>query len=320
VRGRLLVRRVWRERALRIELNKITLERSFPFSGDPTRTCRFNKFTNACMNVIHSAMRCLFCKNDSSTSRSIEHIVPESLGNVDHILPAGIVCDRCNNYVAREIEKPLLDARYFRERRFQAGLPNKEKRIPALEAIHVQSRTPVDLMRVLGEDGISIGARPHVDESHWVKSIRKDRRGTLLIPIGEIPSECLISRFLAKVGLEVLAHRALNVPGGLDEIVDHPHLDELREYIRIGNPRKNWPYLRRSLYPAGFLFVDGAESYEVLHEFDILVTSKNEYYIILALFGEEYALNLGGPELEGYRQWLRQNNNVSPLYHGKNAL
>jgi len=38
-------------------------------------------------------MRCIFCMNDSSDSRSKEHIIPESLGNEAHILPRGIVCD-----------------------------------------------------------------------------------------------------------------------------------------------------------------------------------------------------------------------------------
>ena len=36
-------------------------------------------------------MRCIFCKKDSSNSRSVEHIPPESLSNEEHTLPAGIV-------------------------------------------------------------------------------------------------------------------------------------------------------------------------------------------------------------------------------------
>ena len=50
-------------------------------------------------------MRCIFCKKDSCNSRSVEHILPESLGNEEHILPAGIVCDRCNNYFASSVEQ-----------------------------------------------------------------------------------------------------------------------------------------------------------------------------------------------------------------------
>lgn len=39
-------------------------------------------------------MRCLFCKADSSTSRSREHIVPESFGNTEQALKTdNALCD-----------------------------------------------------------------------------------------------------------------------------------------------------------------------------------------------------------------------------------
>ena len=53
-------------------------------------------------------MICLFCKENSTNSISVEHIIPESLGNKEHILPKGIVCDKCNQYFAIKLEKPLL--------------------------------------------------------------------------------------------------------------------------------------------------------------------------------------------------------------------
>ena len=49
-------------------------------------------------------MRCLFCKQDSSNTKSVEHIIPESLGNKTLILPRGYVCDKCNNYFAIKVE------------------------------------------------------------------------------------------------------------------------------------------------------------------------------------------------------------------------
>ncbi|NWK46435.1 HNH endonuclease [Ralstonia pickettii] len=48
-------------------------------------------------------MRCIFFKEDPSTSRSVEHIVPESLGSPDHVLPVGAVCDGCNQYFSRKV-------------------------------------------------------------------------------------------------------------------------------------------------------------------------------------------------------------------------
>ncbi len=32
-------------------------------------------------------MKCLFCKQSSADTKSVEHIVPESLGNTTFILP-----------------------------------------------------------------------------------------------------------------------------------------------------------------------------------------------------------------------------------------
>ena len=38
-------------------------------------------------------MKCLFCKQSSTDTKSVEHVVPESLGNTKFILPLGYVCD-----------------------------------------------------------------------------------------------------------------------------------------------------------------------------------------------------------------------------------
>ncbi|MDH4100874.1 MAG: HNH endonuclease, partial [Nitrospirota bacterium] len=108
-------------------------------------------------------------------------------------------------------------------------------------------------------------------------------------------------------------------PGGLDEIINQPELEKLRRYVRLGNSKLVWPYSHRTVYSPDSQFDDGGGPYEVLHEFDILVTPTNEYYIVVAIFGEEFALNLGGPEIDGYEHWLRANDNKSPLYSGKNA-
>src|SRR5436309_15606851 len=79
--------------------------------------------------------RCVFCKRDSGASRSIEHILPESLGNKEHTLPAGVVCDACNNYFASGIEQPVLESGHFVTARFSALIPNKREKMPMLPAM-----------------------------------------------------------------------------------------------------------------------------------------------------------------------------------------
>lgn len=61
----------------------------------------------------------------------------------------------------------------------------------------------------------------------------------------------------------------------------------------------------------------------MLHEWDILAIRDNktpqvsEYYVIIAIFGVEYAINLGRAELDGFHQWLKDNNYDSFLYSKK---
>ena len=39
-----------------------------------------------------------------------------------------------------------------------------------------------------------------------------------------------------------------------------------------------------------------------------------ELFFVIVIWGMEYAINLGGPDIKGYINWLEKNNYVSPLY------
>jgi HNH endonuclease len=80
-------------------------------------------------------MRCIFCKGDSTQSRSVEHIIPEALGNIEHVLPRGIVCDTCNNYFARKVEGPLLETQWFWHARSHQAIGNKRGFITPMSGI-----------------------------------------------------------------------------------------------------------------------------------------------------------------------------------------
>jgi hypothetical protein len=75
----------------------------------------------------------------------------------------------------------------------------------------------------------------------------------------------------------------------------------------------------RRIYDADARVVCGQSKPEqTVHEFDILQTEQLEYYFVLALFGVEMAINVGGPVIDGYLKWLQEHDGVSPLYYGKN--
>lgn len=218
-------------------------------------------------------MRCIFCKKDSSGTRSVEHVIPESLGNTDHVLPKGLVCDSCNRYFAIKIEQPLLEATIFRDLRRGMVIPNKRGRFPS-------------------------PAEPDASL---------------------LPTYRTMGRFIGKVGLEALAARTHYVKGWEQDVIDKPELDGIRGYVRYNQGKEDWPFAFRTLYPVNAVFKEGEEAYQVLHEYDLLLTERNELYIVVAILGVEFALNLGGPELDGYLDWVKRHDYRSPLYTRRNA-
>lgn len=262
--------------------------------------------------------RCIFCKKDSGSSRSVEHILPESLGNKEHTLPAGVVCDPCNNYFASSVEQPVLESEHFLTARFNELIPNKRGKMPLLPAV---------LLPVMRGGGQLYAYRAEVTrgpsgdfyldaETAAEGGIASGEITRLVIPAsGEKPQRDVFARFLAKVAVECMALRVLeNAPELLPEFSDDKQIGSLCEYARFGKPSLVWPYSERQIYTPGRLFCENGDQYEVLHEWTFLHTDKGEMYFVMAILGIEYAMNIGGPDLEGYDVWLRQNHGRSPLY------
>lgn len=260
-------------------------------------------------------MNCIFCKADSTGSCSVEHIIPESIGNTDYVLPPGVVCDRCNAYFSIKVEKPLLETPYFRDMCYRGRIRNKQGNPPRVQGIHLQGLAPVDLIPDMNGNGASICASRENDEKRLVETIRELTRFTIVVPVPVEPDQQLLSRFLAKVAIESLALKLFDVAGGIREVAEKSELGPLREYARRGTHGSFWPYHSRSLYPPDFLFMESeSEPYEVLHEWTFLYTEGYELYFVLALFGIEYAINMSGPYIDGYKQWLTEKSDNSPLY------
>lgn len=263
------------------------------------------------------SMRCIFCRQDSSTSKTAEHIIPEALGNKKHILPRGVVCDNCNSYFGLKVERPLLDSDYFRQARSRNLIYNKENRVPSITGVFLPGFIPIEMM--WDKEGRSMSPTRERDTSKFINVLHHIQEGKLIVPIPERPDELLMSKFLAKAALEVLASLFLAVPGELDEVIDKSELDELRHYARFGAPPNFWPFNTRVIYPEGKMFVEGTQRYEVLHEHTLLYTESSELYLVVAILGIEYVINMGEPKIDGYIEWLKQRSFKSPLYINRNA-
>lgn len=154
-------------------------------------------------------------------------------------------------------------------------------------------------------------------EDAAIKTIAEGRINRVIIPAeGPKPDRNVFSRFLGKVAVEAMAARPIkNAPEMLDEFVQDEQVDYLRNYVRYGKPGLEWPYSERRIYAADFYFpTEDGGSYEVLREFDFLHTDQGEMYFVLAMLGTEYAINIGGPDFEGYTRWLAKHDRFSPLY------
>jgi len=263
--------------------------------------------------------RCIFCKKDAGSSRSVEHIVPESLGNKEHTLPPGVVCDSCNNYFASSVEQPVLESVYFMASRFNALIPNKRRRMPRLPGILLPGhRRGQQVQFHRAEVSRDTGGNFELyAEERAEEAIALGKTNRLIIPAsGPKPNHQLFSRFLAKVAIESMAQRLLNGEGDLlREFIDDEQLALLRNYARHGKSGLHWPYSERQIYSSDVLFPDAnGNPYEVLHEWTFLYTDPKEMYFVIAILGVEYAINIGGPDIDGYASWLRQHDGQSPLY------
>jgi hypothetical protein len=261
-------------------------------------------------------MRCIFCKEDTAGSISTEHIIPESLGNCEHILGPGIVCDKCNQYFGTHIEKPLLEEPWFVHARHRALIASKKGHIPPISGLHLQSCSLVEFGYHKGVRVI-YPSRPE-DSPRFVATITSRSGGTIIVPVPSDPEPRLLSCFLAKVAIEALAQRLQGVPRGIEEILQNDALEPLRRYARLGTTPSMWPFHTRTIYPEDqVLHEEGYGDYEVLHEYTFLYPSlplSDSLYFVLALLGVEYAVNMDRPDTEEYEDWLATNSGASPLY------
>jgi hypothetical protein len=53
--------------------------------------------------------RCIYCLSDDGSFTSVEHVLPEAMGNQEVVLPQGVVCDRCNNETLSRLDQYFIE-------------------------------------------------------------------------------------------------------------------------------------------------------------------------------------------------------------------
>ena len=133
---------------------------------------------------------CLFCLSTQEAFTRQEHPIPESLGNDDLILPAGFVCDSCNQYFGAKLEQEVLNKAPFGIERVAQAVRNKRGKLPKIV------NRNVELQSTGFWDRFVFRSDPPHDH------ITRLRDGRMLLH-PEWANPNAIVRFLLKIGLEL---------------------------------------------------------------------------------------------------------------------
>lgn len=273
-------------------------------------------------------MYCIFCHKDSSSSRSVEHIIPESLGNKSMFLPHGYVCDECNHYFAIKIEKEILSQPYFISLRSRTEIYSKKNKL-VKQSIRFPDVSLYSDVQIQTSSGLTILLE---DECIYNK-IESGEIKTIEIPYIQEPEypNKEMSRFLSKYAYEYFLYNMGRDKYDLcvQELLgkENDILKLLREYARFGKG-EYWQYSQRRVNSEGGIVYRNDNYCEVLYEMGFFIKEHNfiskdiiesEIYFVMIIAGIEYAICISDQNISEYLKWIAKNENISPIRKGENS-
>jgi hypothetical protein len=143
--------------------------------------------------------KCMYCLSTEGPFTSEEHIVAESMGNQDFVLPRGYVCDPCNNGVLSRLDDALRTSPLFVAQWASAVQFTKQGKLPEvrLGEITIRRTDPLNVSWIAdpGSEAVRV-VKQHPDGLTEL-SIRTKLAKRL--------DEVLVARALCKIGLGALA-------------------------------------------------------------------------------------------------------------------
>ncbi|EFF1836399.1 hypothetical protein IMQ31_18355 [Escherichia coli O169:H41] len=259
-------------------------------------------------------MLCIFCAGDSTDSRSVEHIMPESIGSKKRVLPRGVVCDKCNNYFARKVEQPILNHPWMRNIRAWQQIPNKRGSYQSLLG-HIAGTEIAVNMRRSKSGSLQLDTENKNDQKILQRVIAEKFERPLIFTIEDNPPKKEMSRFLCKMAYETFAELFCKNPQDTATLIHEPFLNNIRRYARYGDNFKEWPFSQRRIFPHDTLMRHPIKNEWVHAGFGcgLFMNKRRETLFGFIFYGVEFVINIGGPSIEGYREWLSDHAGISPM-------
>lgn len=232
---------------------------------------------------ISTPNRCIWCLREppNVTFNSDSHVVPECVGNTEQVLPAGFVCDNCNQHYGQKVEPTLL-------------------RDPILHliAVFLRLRDPGDMNEF--RDKVFDCEHPPVGsvERDLLCDAKASTAGNLTLNIeykikGQLSKSyryrdlLRLSRAVHKIAFESLAWGVF-VKGSYKDIdVFDSRFDAIRNWVRCGQPYRTIRPMLRCQRPD--LMKQAKFGYEPHKRGDNLLV------MTLNLFGDLYGVSLTSP-------------------------
>jgi hypothetical protein len=186
-------------------------------------------------------LSCLFCDNNSDFN-TVEHIIPESLGNDDLLLRKEI-CDKCQRYLS-ENEKYILSHTPIGFWRTLLTIKTKKGNLPQVD--FTKSSVPKGKIPDVHPLHDNFGFEAHEDFTTELKlphsvfdKTNSEGQGRLQYVITpKVMYE--IGRFLGKIGLELICLSD-------SEQARQTQFDLIRNYVRKGSLKEIWPVFHSSV-------------------------------------------------------------------------
>jgi hypothetical protein len=196
-------------------------------------------------------MKCIYCPNDASESKRQYHVAPHAAGNTvkqrriavlgEIVLPGGLACDGCNQYLGEKIEPGLANHPCIQQWRAVYGIASRKGRPSYIDAAVAIGTTASELLVLSGN------------------AVKLNQDGSFQVPQPALSrvDHLQVSRAVHKIALEseLLAILKKSDIDTARRAAGEPPLSIIADYIRRGHPRKYRPY---GLQPQGGTGVSAA--------------------------------------------------------------